>query len=318
MLTAVPGVTNEIAVNIIGSRPFDSVDDCLEVEGVGKSLLSKLELYAEAQIDESESRTMIPVEEEAVPMYIEKSKSTQENVDKEPSFLSRIGQAIGNFFRALLRFILVTALIVAFGALFYYGLPYITRMFIAPVEQNAAEIDNVENQISELQTQQSEMNSRLNILEDSIETYTVSIQNLEEAQAVLETQLQETNNQVLIELKHEIMMTRALDILARARWYFAQSNFGSAKEDIQSARSLLIELQDETEDEALNQVITRLDLALGNLPAFPVVAYGDLEIAWQILMTGEATVISTPALILAPTQTSTPTPFDVPSVTPTP
>jgi hypothetical protein len=31
-------------------------------------------------------------------------------------------------------------------------------------------------------------------------------------------------------------------------------------------------------------VIARLDLALGNLPAFPVVAVDDVDIAWQLLV----------------------------------
>jgi hypothetical protein len=92
-------------------------------------------------------------------------------------------------------------------------------------------------------------------------------------------------------------------MLGRARLYLAQSNFGLAREDVNSARDLLVTLQTETKDEARGQAIARLDLALGNLPAFPVVAAGDLEIAWQILMSGEVPATATPA----PTVESTPT-----------
>ena len=125
---------------------------------------------------------------------------------------------------------------------------------------------------------------------------------------------------MLLELKHEVMLTRALDILARARLYLAQSNFGLAKADVQSARDLLVELNSETSDRILAQAIARLDLALGNLPEFPVVASGDLEIAWQILVSGEApptpTFTATPSAL----ETFTPTPFPPPTieVTPTP
>jgi hypothetical protein len=79
----------------------------------------------------------------------------------------------------------------------------------------------------------------------------------------------------------------------------------------------LFELANEANDETLHQAVARLDLALNNLPEFPVVASGDLEIAWQILMSGEASVVptSTPTPFV---ETATPTPFDVPSVTPTP
>jgi hypothetical protein len=68
----------------------------------------------------------------------------------------------------------------------------------------------------------------------------------------------------------------------------------------------------------------RLDLALGNLPAFPVIAADDVDIAWQLMMIGlpesEADVIATftPTLEATPTFTSTPTPEPVLEATPTP
>jgi len=52
---------------------------------------------------------------------------------------------------------------------------------------------------------------------------------------------------------------------------------------------------------------------MGNLPAFPVVAAGDLEIAWQILVSGEAPATATPE----PTVTSTPAVESTLEVTPT-
>ena len=132
-------------------------------------------------------------------------------------------------------------------------------------------------------------------------------------QATLETEIKENNNKTLLALKHEIMTTRALDMLARARLYLAQSNFGLAKEDVQSSRDLLNELQTESKDEVLAQVLTRLDLALGNLPTFPVVASGDLEIAWQILITGKTIATQTPE----PTSTGTITPESTQETIPT-
>ena len=122
------------------------------------------------------------------------------------------------------------------------------------------------------------------------------------------------------------MFTRALDVLARARLYLAQSNFGLAKADVQTARDLLAELNAEKKDEVLTKAIERIDLALGNLPDFPVVASGDLEIAWQILVSGNAPAsTATPTLVPTEPATSTPTAADtaatptlVPSATATP
>src|SRR5690606_38821311 len=242
--------------------------------------------------NESEDNNIIPVED-ATPTLMDNSPAEDESKVVTESFLSKLGQGIINFLRALLRFVLVVSLIFAFGAIFYYGLPYLYRTFIAPVEANASRVSELENEIARLQTEVAEMNHRLITVETTIETHTASIQKLEEIQATIESELQANNNSVLLELKHEVMLARAFDMLGRARLYLSQSNFGLAKEDVQSARDLLFELQTETNDVVLSEVVARLDLALGNLPQFPVVASGDLEIAWQILITGEATAIVT-------------------------
>ena len=305
-LNQVSGMDKTTAENLIAARPFESEGDCLNVDGMDRSLLAKLELFAEAQGNDRENRAMIPVEEEALPAPIEKKQPEREPVKEGESFSSRLGRAFLNLFRALMRLILVAALIVTVGAAFYYGLPYIQRTFIAPVERNTAQIRGMEAEIASLQTQLNEMKTRVGVLESSVEAHTLSIQKLEEMQTALETELRTNDSRVLIELRQEVMFTRALDILARARLYLAQSNFGLAKADVQAARDLLAELQAEKSDAALAQAISRLDLALGNLPDFPVVASGDLEIAWQILLSGDVPPTPTPTPV-PPTATPEPT-----------
>lgn len=327
-LTRVSGVNRPLAGNIIAARPFDAEEDALKVKGMGKATFARLQSFAKAQGNVSENSAMVPVEEEALPALAERTPPAQDAAQEQDSFFRRLGRAFVAFLKALVRLIMLVILFGAVGAMFYYGLPYIQRTFIAPVEENTAQIQAMQNEIENLQTQLDEINSRVAVLESSVEAHTASIEKLEEMQTTLETQLQENNDAVLLELKHEVMFTRALDVLARGRLYLAQSNFGLAKTDVQTARDLLAELQTEKEDAALAKAIERLDLTLGNLPDFPVVASGDLEIAWQILISGNApaataTFTPTPApsetaTATAPTveQTATSTPF--PPVTPTP
>ena len=322
-LTQVPGVNRQLAGNLIAARPFDAVEDCLNVKGMGKATFARLESFAAEQDQPAGNSAMVPVTEEAMPAPVEKNQSAQDSAQEHDSFLKRLGRAFLLFMKALVRLIMLAILFVAVGAMFYFGLPYIQKTFIAPVEENTAQIQRMEAEIANLQEQLDEMNGRVTTLEDSIEAHTASIEKLEEMQASLEEQLQENNDALLLELKHEAMFTRALDTLARARLYLAQSNFGLAKSDVQAARDLLFELEDETKDEILSQAVTRLDMALGNLPDFPVVASGDLEIAWQILISGNApaptatatvTVTSTPTAAFLVTET----PFAAPEVTATP
>jgi len=309
-LTKIPDVTRTVAGNIIAARPFDFVEDCAKVRGVGKNLLGRMQSFFEMELNDSRNSALIRVEEDAPPALIEKSQPAQESVEDQPSFLSRLGRAFVNFLRALLRLIVIFLVIGGIGAALYYGLPFLNEKLIVPVEQNSAQIDQLASEVEALQTQLTETNGRVEALEKSIEAHTASLTKLDEIQAALETKILSAQDETLLELKHEVMMTRALDMLGRARLYLAQSNFGLAREDVQSAHDLLVELQIETDDEVLKQVISRLNLALNNLPAFPVVASGDLEIAWQILISGEAP--------MPPTATFTPTPAALETSTPTP
>jgi uncharacterized protein YoxC len=227
-----------------------------------------------------------------------------------------MSEVFSNFLRAILRLAIIVAVIAIFGAILYYGLPFVNEKFMAPVEQNTAQIDNLEEQITSLQTQVDEMNTRVQTLEQAVETHTASIDRLKGLQEAIEEKLQQNNSEILVQLRHEVMMTRALDVLGRARLYLAQSNFGSAREDIRAARDLLAELEAETGDQVLGEVIQRLNLALGNLPQFPVVAAGDLEIAWQLLVSGEAP--AEPEAIGTFDPTPAPTPTIPPTLEPTP
>jgi hypothetical protein len=308
-LTQIPGITRKTAGNIIAARPFDFVEDCAKVPGMSKTLLGKAQSYFETEINESRNSALATIEDDSLPMVIE--EETDQDLEDKPSFWSRLGTAVAGFLRILIRLILTVALIVGIGALLYYGLPYLNRTLIAPVEENTAQINRLEDKISSLQSQLEETNGRVSSLETSIEAHTASLEKLTEIQENLEERLRENNDQALQQLQHEVMTARALDMLGRARVYLAQSNFGLAKEDIQNARDLLVVLQSETHEEVLEQVLERLDLALGNLPAFPVVAAGDLEIAWQMLISGEASVIPivpTPTLVLSFTPTPVPSP----------
>ena len=337
-LTRVPGINRLLAEELIAARPFDTIEDCLKVRGMGKNLLARVQSAFEEGRFEPENRaisSMIPVEparEEAAPAPIEKSQPVRESQESweparevGPSFLSRLGRGLINFIRALLRLILLVLLIFAVGAAFYVGLPYLNNTFIAPVEQNAARVGELEDKIAGLQTQLSEMEARVGAIESSIEAHTESIAKLEAMQATLEQEAEAQTNSVMIILKREIMLTRAIETLSRARLFLSQSNFGLAKIDVQSARSILAELSTEAppyQVNALDQIIGRLDLALGNLPAFPIIAVDDVDIAWQLLIMGlpesEADIVATLTPLSLPTLTATLEAFSIFTQTPGP
>ena len=90
-------------------------------------------------------------------------------------------------------------------------------------------------------------------------------------------------------LQRQIVISRSVELLSRARLFLSQNNYDQSKKDVQAARGLLIKLTAEIpvdEDTVLQSVIDRLDLAVQNLPAFPVIAVDDVDIAWELLVNG--------------------------------
>jgi len=299
MLTKTPGITRVIAGNIIAARPFESVDDCLNVHGMGKNLLTRIQATFEDRVKAHGTRAMIQVEQE-IPPPIEKSAPLQDSPKNQDSFPSRLGKAFLFFIRALFRLVAILIVIGGMGAALYYGLPYINQKVLVPLEQNSADIRKVETDMNAIRADLDETKTRVDALEKSIEAHTASLTKLDEIQVALESKIQISQDDTLLQLKSEVMLTRTLDMIGRARLYLAQSNFGLAREDVKAAHDLLIELKSNPDDQMLSQAIARLDLALDNLPAYPVIAAGDLEIAWQILLSGEYPMTSMPD----PTNTS--------------
>jgi hypothetical protein len=330
-LKKISGISSALADHIIAARPFDSIDDLLLVHGVGKNLLSRMQSFAETQETEPESSALIPVNEEALPVQpetIEKSQPAPESPVKEkPSFWSRLGQAFLVFVRALFRLIATVLVIGGIGAAIYFGVPFINNNIVVPIQKNTSQIRQLEVELAALQADLDETSTRVGELERNIEAHTTSITKLEVMQSTLEQEISNQNNSVMVALKREMMLTRSIETVARGRLFLSQSNFGLARDDVQAARDILVELLIDApayQVNSINQIILRLDFALSNLPAFPVIAVDDVDIAWQLLMMGlpesEAAVVPTftftPTPTPAPIFTFTPTPEAIPTSTP--
>ena len=250
-----------------------------------------------------------------------------------PSF----GQRVGGFFRFLWRLFLLLLFLGVLSLLLYIAVPWIYRTFIRPVEQNSAQVrvlqsrqEQTEQELADLQTRLetnesvqnghdgtlNDLNDRMQEIETEIAARTESLAAIERLQSELEGQ----NQEVSAELERQITLLKSMELLSRARLSMYQSNFGLAKQDVQIARDLLATVQPDAPQKLATQldaILLRLDLTLSNLPDFPVAASDDLDIAWQILLAGEAQ--PTPTLVASPTPVSTlsATPTGVVTSTPT-
>ncbi|MEW6030523.1 MAG: hypothetical protein ACOYZ8_02585 [Chloroflexota bacterium] len=246
-----------------------------------------------------------------------------------------IGQRVKRFFVILLRTILTLMIAAVVGVALYFGVPFVYQKYILPVQENTEQLAGLQTRQSQSEQAVADLQARLNAMEtaqaqsaqsmteldarvdtaeEQIAAHTQMLAALEEMEAALQVRADDADT----ELARQIKLLKSMELLSRARMFLYQSNFGMARQDIQTARALLIEVQADspaslTDD--LDEVIHRLDLTLSNLPNFPVAARDDLDIAWQVLLAGlppdEATATPAPgaeaAVTPTPPATATPT-----------
>ncbi|MDY6846742.1 MAG: hypothetical protein SVP52_06365 [Chloroflexota bacterium] len=273
------------------------------------------------------------------------------SIDSKPtlSFWSRLGRAFVN----ILRILLILAVIAGVAAAAYYGTPYLYEKFILPIEANTDRLNEVENKhttdmkgltiqiedlksrLADLETRQTtsaqtlaEAQGEITALESDLLSHSEKLKQLDDMQDALDTlslassdyeSLLEEGSFALAEMQSQVAFSRAIEMLSRARLYLYESNFGLARQDVQAARDLLLTLQSDIptdKNAALQEVITRLDLALDNLPAFPVIAVDDIDIAWQLLVNGLPNLPTSTPLPDSTNETPLPTEEVTPTIAP--
>ncbi|HAV77863.1 MAG TPA: hypothetical protein DCX53_10990 [Anaerolineae bacterium] len=281
------------------------------------------------QKEQEEETGITPVSEAAeITQVGEKIEDVQEEGQEDAKPSQSFGQIVRRIVLAILRLIIIVAVIGGIGATIYYGVPYVYQGYIRPVEQNTSQLNDLEFRQSQSEIELAELQTRLATLEAGQTTNTESLTDINSRVVTLEgADIQ--RNESLVELTYQSELLRAMELLSRARLFLYQSNFGLARLDVQAARDILAEMQltaPEGKQEDLSEALFRLDLVLKNLPSFPVAASDDLDIAWQVLLDGypspvtEAPTTSptvtpeatseagTPTAEPAVTQTSTPVP----------
>ena len=253
---------------------------------------------------------------------------------KGPTF----GQRLGRFFLFLFRLLLLVILLGALAVGLSYILPLVYQRYVLPVQENTAQLAQLKSRLAQneiavadlqakLAAAQTELaqqaqtiadlNGRVQKIDEGIAAQTKSLAALEQRQSTLQAQNEATN----AELTRQIKLLKSMELLSRARLFMYESNFGLARQDVQTARDLLAAVQP-TAPAALatdlTEVIHRLDLTLANLPNFPVAASDDLNIAWQVLLAGlpQAQAVATETPIPEITSTPAPSPTVQPTATP--
>jgi F0F1-type ATP synthase membrane subunit b/b' len=292
-LKLIPGMSAALAERILAARPFADPEELVKVQGLTEKKLASLQqAFEDSQKLEPES-----LESETEP-------EADTTIPARPARSGKAGRIVA-------WVVIVLVILAGVAAAIYWGVPFVYEKYIRPVEENAANITDLASQqsaevakltdeIALLQERVSTLEVRADGVDQTLESHDASLARLEDLQKLLNQQMETQKSDLLQEIANQVSLTRGIELLSRSRLYLSESNFGLAKEDLRNSRDLfygLLSILPAQQSSALRVVISRIDLALENLPTYPVVAVYDVDTAWQLLVDGLPNV---PAMAVTP------------------
>jgi len=252
----------------------------------------------------------------------------------QPNALQRALKALWRFFSLLLTGIVVGG-VIYFGFVQFYLIAVQTTQNsaarISAVEtltsqeqaQASGRMDTLSQRVAALEKQQgqqvqsiSDLQGRTSSLERAVADQSAALErvsSLENRVTALSADLDANASQdqiladsltasdaPLASMQREVQALKAMELVSRARLNLLQNNAGLARQDVESAYTMLAALKDKTpaaQQPVVELWLQRLTLVLGNLPSYPVMAADDLEIAWRQLDDG----FTPPAAAVEPT-----------------
>lgn len=271
------------------------------------------------------------------------------------------------FFTALLRLLVILLAAALIGGAIYLGFRYVYPRYLAPVAEHTNQIEDLGTRLSAQSTQSAnqyataaarigalesqhaadseqlaDLEGRLTSAEKTLADQQRLLDQLETLQSKVSTlnttleKSQALTTDELDRLSRQVKLLQVMQYFTRGRLYLIQNNLGLARADLQSARDRLAEMKSalpEEQQSAAAFAVQQMDLALSNLPGYPVLAAGQLDVVWDLLLmdlpadaapaaaAGESVQTACPSgdctITPTPTITGTPTPYTA-TVTRTP
>jgi hypothetical protein len=200
------------------------------------------------------------------------------------------GGRLRRFLGRLLRAVVLVAVAAAVAVGIYLGWPIVYDRYLAPVQTNSADVGTLRDQVADLQHQidalkeaDAAVDGRLGSIDQQLADHDRMLASLD----AMDTTLAAADTATGAEMVRQVRILKSMELMSRARLFLYESNFGLAAQDLGAARDLLADLGSggSVDDRAaVTAAVDRLNRALSSLPDFPVVAAGDLDIAWQALL----------------------------------
>lgn len=153
------------------------------------------------------------------------------------------------------------------------------------IDEQQSELERLINDGADLNASQSEaINEQMTVLAAELAMLTDRLD-------TLEVSLSEVG-QPFDEIQGQLQLIQAMTLLSRAQFWLSEDNLGQASEDVTSARAMIFAQAEKWREETeygdrvtvLDEIVSRLDIALEDIRTQPSIAEDEIEIAWKLLI----------------------------------
>lgn len=137
--------------------------------------------------------------------------------------------------------------------------------------------DEIANQSEVINEQMTVLAAELAVLMDRLGTFEVSLSEV---------------GHPFDEMQGRLQLIRAMTLISRAQFWLSEDNLGQASEDVTAARAMIFDQAEKWREETeygdrvtvLDEIVSRLDIALEDIRTQPSIAEDEIEIAWKLLI----------------------------------
>ena len=153
------------------------------------------------------------------------------------------------------------------------------------IDEQQFEIESLVNDGADIIAAQFEaINEQMTILADEFTAITDRLDTLELSLSNV--------GQPVDEMQGQLQLIRAMTLLSRAQFWLSEANLGQASEDVETARVMIdtqaekwrAEIGNDDRITVLDEIVSRLDIALEDIRTQPSIAEDEIEIAWKLLI----------------------------------
>ena len=214
--------------------------------------------------------------------------------------------------QVLLRLLVTIVLGFSIGLGLYFGGRIIYQVVVGPGPSYDQRMQDIQGEVAQIRSELADSAIEINekwsdiesLLNDGADRFSVQSERIDEQLAVLSTEqaviaerqdaFEGTLSEAVVpldEMYDQLQLVRAMLLLSRAQFWLYEANLGQASDNVESARAIIDVLAEnwreegKSEDriEVLDEVVTRLDIALEDIRTQPLIAEDEIEIAWKLL-----------------------------------